>query len=724
MLRCFARGLFFALSMLMVSTAVSAAFPVAVTDIVFDGLAEIDEKDVRDVIVFEVGDEIRESDLRSAAQSIHDLGWFREVVPDVSDDGVVVFRVVEYPVIDEIVITGNVNKRSYSLFGVELFQLRIMPTATIKQTLRREGIRKGRVLNRSALETALMKVISDYNERGYVLVSVGDVAVSDRLAIEFVEGRVVGNLIQGLTTVPQSVPEKMIDLPLGEPLLQADAQRVMVALRDSVYFSDVAVVPEASGASDEVLLNWTLTERVLVETPIEFDAITLTGVDAFPMDIATDALGEIPAGPVDNYGMLCVVEGLYDLYQREGYLMVRFSVAGLDGGTLRFRVEEGVLSEILLSGNTRTEDYVVFRNLGFEVGDVVTWSDLRVAYQRLNSFDYFETIDLLPEWSDDGVRLFAVITEKDSLGGVNGALTVDPNSGGILGEVSIAQKNLFGKGQDVSLTYDRGLVSTEEEPMESSWTLGYDSVARFPGFDRVGVDVYRTIAEVEENDETSEYLTVGGTATFDYPIGDYTDLSIGYTHDDVHLIGSDEWTTIATVNLALVYNDADDPSFPTAGDRRSLSIAQAGGFAPGEEFTKLGLLWIRYEPVPGWVREWDQVLALRFYLAWGSEDLSASSKYSLGGSATVRGAETESVTRMLIANLEHRLQLTEGLVLTAFLDAGVDLNSIRVDDAMASTGLEIGIQVAGMHLRLDFAWVLGDDLDWMPTFDFGFGPMF
>jgi len=365
MLRCFARGLFFALSMLMVSTAVSAAFPVAVTDIVFDGLAEIDEKDVRDVIVFEVGDEIRESDLRSAAQSIHDLGWFREVVPDVSDDGVVVFRVVEYPVIDEIVITGNVNKRSYSLFGVELFQLRIMPTATIKQTLRREGIRKGRVLNRSALETALMKVISDYNERGYVLVSVGDVAVSDRLAIEFVEGRVVGNLIQGLTTVPQSVPEKMIDLPLGEPLLQADAQRVMVALRDSVYFSDVAVVPEASGASDEVLLNWTLTERVLVETPIEFDAITLTGVDAFPMDIATDALGEIPAGPVDNYGMLCVVEGLYDLYQREGYLMVRFSVAGLDGGTLRFRVEEGVLSEILLSGNTRTEDYVVFRNLGF-----------------------------------------------------------------------------------------------------------------------------------------------------------------------------------------------------------------------------------------------------------------------------------------------------------------------------------------------------------------------
>jgi len=124
------------------------------------------------------------------------------------------------------------------------------------------------------------------------------------------------------------------------------------------------------------------------------------------------------------------------------------------------------------------------------------------------------------------------------------------------------------------------------------------------------------------------------------------------------------------------------------------------------------------------VREWDQVLALRFYLAWGSEDLSASSKYSLGGSATVRGAETESVTRMLIANLEHRLQLTEGLVLTAFLDAGVDLNSIRVDDAMASTGLEIGIQVAGMHLRLDFAWVLGDDLDWMPTFDFGFGPMF
>ncbi|MFC2077687.1 outer membrane protein assembly factor [Candidatus Bipolaricaulota bacterium] len=724
MWRRFGAGVLSAFSLLILLSVVSSAFPVAVTGIVFEGLAEIEEKDLLEVVAFEVGDEVRESDLRSASQAIHDLGWFREVMPDVLDDGTIVFKVVEYPVIEEIEITGNVNKRLYRLFGIDLFRLPIMPTSTIKRILRDEEIRKGRVLNRARLETALMEVISEYGDRGYVLIAVGDVAMTDHLSIAIIEGRIAGNLVDGLRTVPNSVADEMIDLDLGEPLLQARVQQVMLALRDSVFFSNVDVVPQTAGTSDEVILSWSLTERELIAAPAEFERIALEGVSHFSLGTAEDSLGTIPSGPVDNYGLLQIVEGLYDLYQDAGYMMVRLSVSGIENGDLRLLVEEGEVSQILLSGNTRTRDYVVLRNLKIAVGDTLTWNVLAAAYQRLNSFAYFEAIEVLPEWSDDGVRLAIIITEKENLGGVNGALTVDPSSGGIIGELAVDQKNLFGTGQDISLTYNRGLAGGED-PMASSWTLGYSSIAHFPGFDRIGVDLYRNIQQTDDDETTSEYLTIGGMVGFDYPIADYTDMSLGYTHDEERLIDGDEWDSIDAVTLALNYDDTDDPLFPTAGAKRSLSIEQAGGFAVGEEYTKLGLVWTRFTPSPNLLfGDSDQVLAMRFLIGWGDADLTGTRLYKLGGPGTVRGADSVSVARVMVANIEHRLELTEGLVLAAFFDAGVDLGAVRIDNAVASGGFELGVSVAGVHLRLDFAWVFGEGLGWVPAFDFGFGPMF
>jgi outer membrane translocation and assembly module TamA len=79
---------------------------------------------------------------------------------------------------------------------------------------------------------------------------------------------------------------------------------------------------------------------------------------------------------------------------------------------------------------------------------------------------------------------------------------------------------------------------------------------------------------------------------------------------------------------------------------------------------------------------------------------------------------------VFVANFEYRLQLTEGLVITSFLDAGVNLDSVRVSDAMASVGLELGINAAGVFVRLDFAWALGPEMRWYPQFDLGLGPMF
>ena len=717
-------SVFLAASFMVSLSILAAAFPVTVTNILFEGLDGIRVKEVLEVVTFEVGDEVLESDLKTASQAIHDLGWFREVMPEVVDDGEIVFHLSEYPEIERIEIIGNVNKQPVRLFGVELFRLPVMPTTKIKQILRDYDIKKRKVLNRAELEEGLKDVVAEYSKRGYVLVGIGEVNMDSHLSIEFVEGRVIGNRSEGLTTIPPSIPEDMIDIPLGEFLRQADIQRVLYSLGTSVYFSDVQVVPEPGGAADEVLLHWTLEERMLIDEPIEIDDIALEGVTRFPMEMARGFLGDIPSGPIDNFGLLQIAKGLYDLYQESGYLMVRLSATGVESGVLHLRVEEGQISEILLSGNTRTRDFVVLRNLKIKAGDVLTRRALQTTYQRLKSFGYFGTVEVLPEWSDDGVRLPIMVTERRELGGMNGTLAVEPMTGGIVGELSLNQKNLFGMGQNVSLTYSRGL-SSDIEPMTSTWTLGYLSVASFPGFDSVGLDLYRAIRAIEDDTGEEEYVTVGGKVAFDYPIADFADASISYKHEDERLVGSTDWTPIDSVGLAVAYDDVDDPYFPTVGNRQVASIEKAGGFASGEEYTKLSLLWVEFTPVRSILfGELDQTLALRLKAGWADEGLPVTQAFHLGGPMSVRGTDLTQVSRMFVSNFEYRVKLTDGLVLTAFLDAGLNLDSVCTGNSLASLGFEFAINAAGLYFRLDFAWVLGEEMSWFPIFDIGFGPMF
>jgi len=711
-----------AVSLVVSAVAVASAFPVVVTDISFEGLEEIREREVRDAIRIEVGDEVRESDLKAASEDIYELGWFREVMvrPEPLADGEVVFQVTEYPVIEEIEITGNVNRRTYGLFGIDLFSLPIVSTTKIKQLLLQEDIRRRRVFNRVKLETALREIITEYNERGYVLIAVGDVTIAEKLSIEFVEGRVGGNIIDGLRTVPMAVAEEMIDLPLGEPLMQPDLQRVLMALRNSVYFTDVEVVPDPGATDDEVVLHWTLAERSLTDEALEIDDVVMDGVERFSSQVVADSLREMPASPVGNYELLRVIEPLFDLYQEAGYVMVRFSIVGTEDRTLRLLAEEGVVSQVLISGNTRTLDHVIIQNLKIEAGDILTRRALQTGYQRLNSFGYFRSIDVIPEWSDEGVRLSVIVTERRDLGGMNGTLAVEPNTGGIVGELTVDQKNLFGTGQDVEISYSRGF-SGDVEPMTSTWMLGYSTIASYSGFDRVGVDLYRTVRESGDD----EYLTVGGKIAFDYPIADYSDLALSYKHEEERLVGTQDWTPIDSITVGIVYDDLDDPYFPTEGNRQSISVEKAGGFAPGLDYTKVGFLWIDFSPVRNVLfGQLDQTFGIRFRGGWADAGLSSSQAFGLGGPTAVRGTEVDSVRRMFIANFEHRVELVEGLVFTTFLDAGLDLDSIRLDDVKASTGFGFGINAAGIYVRLEFIWVIEEGMTWFPTFDIGFGPMF
>jgi outer membrane protein assembly factor BamA len=705
-------------------------FPIQITQIRIEGNDRVATRDIQVAIPFKVGDILNaQADLQPASQAIFDLGWFGEVLPELTQDGRVSFRVTENPVIEKIEITGNTNLRDMSVFGVKLFSMRMMPTWKLKQVLREHEIRVGRTYRSSDLRDALDGMVTAYNDRGYVLTMVGDVKVGPTLSIEVIEGHVAGNRVTGLITVPTEVAAAMIDLPTDHPLKKMELAKVMARLRESVFFSDVSVTPETGPTRDSVYLNWGLTERTILAVSTPLRSVELEGVTQFPAGVAEREIGALPVGVADNYAVLKAMEGVYDLYTHAGFVMARFSGARVEGDVLRLRIDEGIVAEIALDEATQTHRRVLEKCLEIHVGRILTRRDLQVSQQRLSALGYFDNIVVDPRWVGDGVQVSVSLSDKTTLGGLNGSLAFEPATGGIVGELSVKQRNILGSGQDVSLTYKRG-VSPEGKPEASTWELGYTTLATRTEFDRIAVNLYRKTQEAgerEENDETdpTTYLTLGGDLQFSYPVADYADLVIGYRHELERTLAETTWTPVDSVSMALQEDSTDDMAFPTRGTRRSASLEKAGGFAVGKEYTKVDLAWIRFLPFyDDLFGGMDRVLAIRLKVGLGDEGVSGAQAYELGGPTTIRGVDAATVQRMAIANFEYRLKLTEGFVLTAFLDSGLDLDSSQLGDVKASAGLELGINAAGVLVRLDIVWSLGEDASWTPRFDFGFGPMF
>lgn len=713
------------------------SFPIQITEIAIEGNDRVKDRDVEKALSLEVGDTLDSfSDLQPVSQAILDLGWFSEVVPNLTQDGRLTFRVVENPVIGKIEITGNTHTRDMSLFGVKLFSVRLMPTWRIRQVLREHGIRTGDTYRTSDLSDALQAVVDAYKEKGYILVMIGDVRPGETLEIDVIEGRVDSNRVTGLSTVPMNVATDMIDLPTDEILQRADIDRVFSALRTSVYFSSVDVTPSAGPTRDSVILTWTLAERVLLTAPATLRSVVLEGVTQFPEDVVAREIGALPDEACDNYAVLRALDGVFNLYVRAGFLMVRFAAPRIEGGVLRLRVDEGIVAELSFDQDTQTQRAVLEKTLELRVGRILTRNDLVVSHQRLSALGYFDQIVIDPQWTDAGIRVSVTVSDKTTLGGLNGSLAFEPATGGLVGELSAKQRNFLGSGQDVSLSYKRG-VSPEGKPEASTWELGYSTLATWSDFDRISIDLYRksetrsqredeTRRDESPSEDDESFLTLGGNLRFAYPVADYTDLVIGYRHELERKRGESTWLPIDALSLSLQEDSTDNLLFPTRGTRRSVALEKAGGFAVGKEYSKLDAVWTYFLPfyddlLPA---KMGRVLAVRFKAGIGDGHLTGPQAYPLGGPTTVRGVDGETVQRMVVANVEHRLKLTDGFALTAFLDAGLDLDAMRSDGLVASAGLELGISAAGVFVRLDVVWTLGEDASWTPKFDFGFGPMF
>src|SRR5690606_18413633 len=231
------------------------------------------------------------------------------------------------------------------------------------------------------------------------------------------------------------------------------------------------------------------------------------------------------------------------------------------------------IERIEITGNSKTRDFVIRRELEFAEGDPFNRSMVQRSKAAIEALGFFKvvSIDLQPGSSSDRVNIL-ISVEEDSTGDY-GATVGYASDQGILGEVSITERNFLGRGQ-----YLRAAVGLSGSGRSVDFSF---TEPRFMGLKiSSGIDVYHRI-----NDETaSNYY--GSTATggqLRIGLPGTRDVSVGFfggfeqkTFEDNDGPSSSfgpsgpgsldgEVRNKFWVGYNLVYNGVDDVTRPTEG---------------------------------------------------------------------------------------------------------------------------------------------------------------
>jgi len=227
------------------------------------------------------------------------------------------------------------------------------------------------------------------------------------------------------------------------------------------------------------------------------------------------------------------------------------------------------VERINITGNEKTRDAVIRRELDFGEGDPFNRSMVSRGKSNIERLGFFKAVnvDFAPGSAPDKVVININVEEQST--GDYGLTAGYDSSAGLLGEVSVTERNFLGRGQYVRLAVG---ASESGQSIDFSFTE-----PRFMGL-RVssGVDVYhRIVTETDSNlygtTSTGGQLRLGVPITSDLRSTFFVGFEQKSIQDDevpntevFNLAVQDTWNK-AWVGYSLNYSTLDDAKHPTEG---------------------------------------------------------------------------------------------------------------------------------------------------------------
>ena len=728
-----------------------------IADIRVEGEQRVDPATVRSYLTVVEGDPFDPAALDRSLKALFETGLFEDVALERAGDALVV-RVQENPIINRIAFEGNLRIEDEELEREIDLRPRVVYTparvqsavSRILEIYRRSGRYAATVEPKIIeLEQNRVDLVFEIQEGPLTTVKsisfVGNEAFSDsrlRGEIETVESR----FWRVLTTSDTYDPDR---LAFDQELL-----RRFYSSQGFADFEVVSAIAELTPEGDGFFITFTVDEG----PRYRFGEIR---VESSIPDLDTEALAalvETETGAVYNAEEIeATITAMTERLGQLGYAFVEIQPQLARDRAERtigvtYRVEEGprvYVERIEITGNVRTLDRVIRRELLLAEGDAFNSALLRESERRVRRLGFFQEVNVATRQggAPDRIVVEVEVSERSTgeLSFGAGFSTTD----GPLAAVNLSERNLLGTGREVRAEL---ALSGRRQDIDVSYTepyaFGYEIDA--------GFDVFNTQTDFQDESSFDED-SLGLVLRASYPLTRDLQHSVRYTirrdeisnvDDDASVFIQEEEGDAVTSALGQTFtiDTRDSRLVPTSGYafRLDQEIAGLGG---DRAFLSHELSTAYFQPI----YEEDVVLRLGLeagYVFGVGEDVTLANRFFVGGN-NFRGFSVSGIgprdrdtddalggNAYYVGSAEVRfpLGLPEELRIfgRSFVDAGtltqIDVSGPSLVDS-GDLRLSAGVGVTWLSpfgpLALDFGQaILKDDVDETEVFRFSFGTRF
>ena len=626
-----------------------------ITSINFKGLVHLSPETAKEIMGLKVGDDLSGDSTDRAIAKLFRQGYFDDIYIE-NEGGDVTVTVKEKPSIARIDIKGVVTNDKTAIDGLI-------------------NIKQGNMYDELAIERAKERIRQYYESKGYfdTVVDVTKEPVAGNESSLFV----TMNINRGENIIIENVNlvgAKLFDYDDVEPVVANKEREFMgwmwgrndgkvklfelpndpARIQDKYYQKGYLDATVSNPYLNAYMDNYTadLTYYVTEGEQYRVSSVDIEAPEFLELDkekILKDF--RLESGDVMNSARLRQdMKKLDDMVADKGYAFVRINPKtekNVEDRTVSIVYEvvpdeKVYIRNVQISGNDRTVDRVVRRELYLTEGNLYSRTDLQDSKDALKRTSYFDEVEIEEQRVGANQVDLLVKVKEASTGSISGGIGYG-SSDGLLLNASVSDTNVFGSGM-------KGVISVDRSDNELSGQIGLTNPRLFDSEYSLGGTLYANDYDWNNYDEKSyglnlvlgRKLTRNLSASLGYII---EESRISGLSDVLKSVGYKDGKSIKSSLIpSITYNSTDDYYLPRTGIIASTSLEFAG-VGGDEKFVKSRTNFNWYQGIREWV-DYDLIFRFKssFGKIWDRGYIPINEKLYLGGIRNLRGFESRTVS--------------------------------------------------------------------------------